>query len=74
MNKFIDKVNNLIKPLLRITLAFAASSILFELLTEIKLFNIDALYNASKFLNIFNNDIILGVISIIILYNFLTKK
>ena len=68
-----EKVLDLIGLLTKITFAFAATAILFQLTTEIKLFDKDVLYHSSELLRILGSEKLLGIISIIILF-FLFKK
>ena len=68
-----EKVLGLVRLLTKITFAFAATAILFQLTTEIKLFDKDILYNSSELLRILDSEKLLGLISIIILF-FLFKK
>ena len=74
MKKTIDKVRKLLKPIIRLSIAFAATSILFQLTTNVKLFNMDVVNNTSKFMNDIGNETLMGLISISLLLNFLGKK
>ena len=74
MKKTIDKVRKLLKPIIRLSIAFAASAILFQLTTNVKLFNMDVVNNTSKFMNDIGNETVMGLISISLLLNFLGKK
>ena len=68
-----EKVLGLVRLLTKITFAFAATAILFQLTTEIKLFDKDVLYHSSELLRILGSEKLLGIISVIILF-FLFKK
>jgi len=74
MKETIDKVRKLLKPIIRLSIAFAATAILFQLTTNVKLFNMDVVNNTSKFMNDIGNETIMGLISISLLLNFLGKK
>ena len=74
MKETIDKVRKLLKPIIRLSIAFAATSILFQLTTNVKLFNMDVVSNTSKFMNDIGNETVMGLISISLLLNFLGKK
>ena len=74
MKETIDKVRKLLKPIIRLSIAFAAPSILFQLTTNVKLFNMDVVSNTSKFMNDIGNETVMGLISISLLLNFLGKK
>ena len=74
MKETIDKARKLLKPIIRLSIAFAATSILFQLTTNVKLFNMDVVNNTSKFMNDIGNETIMGLISISLLLNFLGKK
>ena len=74
MKETIDKVRKLLKPIIRLSIAFAASAILFQLTTNVKLFNMDVVNNTSKFMNDIGNETVMGLISISLLLNFLGKK
>jgi hypothetical protein len=74
MKETIDKVRKLLKPIIRLSIAFAATSILFQLTTNVKLFNMDVVNNTSKFMNDIGNETLMGLISISLLLNFLGKK
>ena len=74
MNETIDKVRKLLKPIIRLSIAFAATAILFQLTTNVKLFNMDVVNNTSKFMNDIGNETVMGLISISLLLNFLGKK
>ena len=51
MKETINKVRKLLKPIIRLSIAFAATAILFQLTTNVKLFNMDVVSNTSKFMN-----------------------
>ena len=74
MNETIDKVRKLLKPIIRLSIAFAATAILFQLTTNVKLFDRDVVSNTSKFMNDIGNETVMGLISISLLLNFLGKK
>ena len=74
MKETIDKVRKLLKPIIRLSIAFAATSILFQLTTNVKLFNMDVVNNTSKFMNDIGDETLMGLISISLLLNFLGKK
>ena len=74
MKETIDKARKLLKPIIRLSIAFAATSILFQLTTNVKLFNMDVVNNTSKFMNDIGNETVMGLISISLLLNFLGKK
>ncbi len=74
MNETIDKVRKLLKPIIRLSIAFAATAILFQLTTNVKLFNMDVVNNTSKFMNDIGNETVMGLIAISLLLNFLGKK
>jgi len=74
MKETIDKVRKLLKPIIRLSIAFAATAILFQLTTNVKLFNMDVVNNTSKFMNDIGNETLMGLISISLLLNFLGKK
>ena len=74
MKETIDKVRKLLKPIIRLSIAFAASAILFQLTTNVKLFDRDVVSNTSKFMNDIGNETVMGLISISLLLNFLGKK
>ena len=74
MKETIDKARKLLKPIIRLSIAFAATSILFQLTTNVKLFNMDVVNNTSKFMNDIGNETLMGLISISLLLNFLGKK
>tara|TARA_B100001179_G_scaffold176744_1_gene131990 strand:+ start:58 stop:294 length:237 start_codon:yes stop_codon:yes gene_type:complete len=74
MKETIDKVRKLLKPIIRLSIAFAATSILFQLTTNVKLFNMDVVNNTSKFMNDIGNETVMGLIAISLLLNFLGKK
>ena len=70
---YFEKILGLVKILTKFTFAFAATAILFQLTTEIKLFDQDVIYNSSELLRILGSEKLLSIISIIILF-FLFKK
>ena len=74
MKETIDKVRKLLKPIIRLSIAFSATAILFQLTTNVKLFNMDVVNNTSKFMNDIGNETVMGLISISLLLNFLGKK
>ena len=74
MKETIDKARKLLKPIIRLSIAFAATAILFQLTTNVKLFNMDVVSNTSKFMNDIGNETVMGLISISLLLNFLGKK
>ena len=74
MKETIDKVRKLLKPIIRLSIAFAATSILFQLTTNVKLFNMDVVNNTSKFMDDIGNETVMGLIAISLLLNFLGKK
>jgi hypothetical protein len=74
MKETIDEVRKLLKPIIRLSIAFAATAILFQLTTNVKLFNMDVVNNTSKFMNDIGNETVMGLISISLLLNFLGKK
>jgi len=74
MKETIDKARKLLKPIIRLSIAFAATAILFQLTTNVKLFNMDVVNNTSKFMNDIGNETVMGLISISLLLNFLGKK
>ncbi len=74
MKETIDKVRKLLKPIIRLSIGFAATAILFQLTTNVKLFNMDVVNNTSKFMNDIGNETVMGLISISLLLNFLGKK
>ena len=74
MKETIDKVRKLLKPIIRLSIAFAATAILFQLNTNVKLFNMDVVNNTSKFMNDIGNETVMGLIAISLLLNFLGKK
>jgi len=74
MKETIDKARKLLKPIIRLSIAFAATAILFQLTTNVKLFNMDVVNNTSKFMNDIGNETVMGLIAISLLLNFLGKK
>jgi len=74
MKEIINQVRKLLKPIIRLSIAFAATAILFQLTTNVKLFDMDVVSNTSKFMNDLGNETIMGLISISLLLNFLGKK
>ena len=74
MKETINQVRKLLKPIVRLSIAFAATAILFQLTTNVKLFDMDVVSNTSKFMNDLGNETIMGLISISLLINFLGKK
>ena len=74
MKETIDEVRKLLKPIIRLSIAFAATAILFQLTTNVKLFNMDVVNNTSKFMNDIGNETVMGLIAISLLLNFLGKK
>jgi hypothetical protein len=74
MKETIDEVRKLLKPIIRLSIAFASTAILFQLTTNVKLFNMDVVNNTSKFMNDIGNETVMGLISISLLLNFLGKK
>ena len=74
MKETIDKARKLLKPIIRLSIAFAATAILFQLTTNVKLFNMDVVNNTSKFMNDIGSETVMGLISISLLLNFLGKK
>ena len=74
MKETINQVRKLLKPIVRLSIAFAATAILFQLTTNVKLFDMDVVNNTSKFMNDLGNETIMGLISISLLLNFLGKK
>ena len=74
MKEIINQVRKLLKPIVRLSIAFAATAILFQLTTNVKLFDMDVVSNTSKFMNDLGNETIMGLISISLLLNFLGKK
>ena len=74
MKETIDEVRKLLKPIIRLSIAFASTAILFQLTTNVKLFNMDVVNNTSKFMNDIGNETVMGIISIFLLLNFLGKK
>lgn len=41
MNRLIDNIRNKFKPLTKLFIAFISSAILFQVITDVKLLNID---------------------------------
>ena len=74
MKETINQVRKLLKPIVRLSIAFAATAILFQLTTNVKLFDMDVVSNTSKFMNDLGNETIMGLISISLLLNFLGTK
>jgi hypothetical protein len=74
MKEIINQVRKLLKPIIRLSITFAATAILFQLTTNVKLFDMDVVSNTSKFMNDLGNETIMGLISISLLLNFLGKK
>ena len=74
MKETIDKARKLLKPIIRLSIAFAATAILFQLTTNVKLFNMDVVNNTSKFMDDIGNQTVMGLIAISLLLNFLGKK
>ena len=74
MKETINQVRKLLTPIIRLSIAFAATAILFQLTTNVKLFDMDVVSNTSKFMNDLGNETIMGLISISLLLNFLGKK
>jgi len=74
MKETIDKARKLLKPIIRLSIAFAATAILFQLTTNVKLFNMDVINNTSKFMDDIGNETVMGLIAISLLLNFLGKK
>ena len=74
MKETINKARKLLKPIIRLSIAFAATAILFQLTTNVKLFDMDVVSNTSKFMNDLGNETIMGLISISLLLNFLGTK
>ena len=74
MKETIDKARKLLKPIIRLSIAFAATAILFQLTTNVKLFNMDVVNNTSKFMDDIGNETVMGLIAISVLLNFLGKK
>jgi len=74
MKETIDKARKLLKPIIRLSIAFAATAILFQLTTNVKLFNMDVINNTSKFMDDIGNETVMGLIAISVLLNFLGKK
>jgi|TARA_B110000263_G_scaffold250023_1_gene269924 hypothetical protein len=74
MKETIDKARKLLKPIIRLSIAFAATAILFQLTTNVKLFNMDVVNNTSKFMDDIGNETVMGLIAISLLLNFLGKK
>ena len=74
MKETINQVRKLLNPIIRLSIAFAATAILFQLTTNVKLFDMDVVSNTSKFMNDLGHETIMGLISISLLLNFLGKK
>ncbi len=74
IEKNISTVSRLINYLTRITIAFLACAILFQLTTNIKLFDMDVIANATTLFNMLGTKVILGILAIIILFYLLRKK
>ena len=74
MKETINQVRKLLTPIIRLSIAFAATAIWFQLTTNVKLFDMDVVSNTSKFMNDIGNETIMGLISISLLLNFLGKK
>ena len=70
---YFDKVLSLVRLLTKITFAFAAAAVLFQLTTEVKLFDKDVVSYSSEVLRIFGYEKLAGIISIMILYYLLKK-
>ena len=70
---YFDKVLDLVRLITKITFAFASAAILFQLTTEVKLFDKDVVSYSSEVLRIFGYEKLAGVISIMILYYLLKK-
>ena len=69
---YFDKVLDLVRLITKITFAFAAA-VLFQLTTEVKLFDKDVVSYSSEVLRIFGYEKLAGIISIMILYYLLKK-
>ncbi len=74
IEKNIEKVSRLINYLTRITIAFLACAILFQLTTTVKLFDMDVVANATTLFNMLGTKIILGILAIVTLTYLLRKK
>ena len=74
MKRLIDNIRNILKPLTKLFIAFISSAILFQVIADVKLLNIDILGNISKIIDGIGNDTTMGLIAIIILLNVLGKK
>ena len=70
---YFDKVLSLVRLLTKITFAFAAAAVLFQLTTGVKLFDKDVVSYSSEILRVFGFEKLAGIISIMILYYLLKK-
>jgi len=74
MKKQIDKLDKLLRPIVRLSIAFAAVAILFQLTTKFKLFNRDVVTNTLNFMDSIGNETTMGLISLVILMYMFGKK
>ena len=74
MKKQIDKLDKLLLPIVRLSIAFAAVAILFQLTTKFKLFNRDVVTNTLNFMDSIGNETTMGLISLVILMYMFGKK
>ena len=74
MKRLIDNIRNILKPLTKLFIAFISSAILFQVITDIKLLNIDMVDNVNKIIEEIGNEATMGIIAIVILLNVLGKK
>ena len=74
IKKEYKRVSKLIYRLTRITFAFLACAILFQLTTNVKLFGTDVVANSSAFLEMLGTQIIVGILAIITLAYLIRKK
>lgn len=74
MNKIIEIIRKKLKPITKLFIAFVLTSILFQVITDVKLLNIDIVNNVNNIINDIGNDTTMAIVALIILLNILGKK
>jgi|TARA_B110000438_G_scaffold119511_1_gene116599 hypothetical protein len=74
MNKIIEIIRKKLKPITKLFIAFVLTAILFQVITDVKLLNIDIVNNVNNIINDIGNDTTMAIVALIILLNILGKK
>ena len=74
MNKIIEIIRKKLKPITKLFIAFVLTAILFQVIIDVKLLNIDIVNNVNNIINDIGNDTTMAIVALIILLNILGKK